>query len=80
MRRSKSEVFKDRLMQIGFSLLVIFLAFTPTWVYLLARFAFSPVFALTEIILFGVALYFLGALQIVFAIIGIICLIAFWEV
>lgn len=73
-KRSKFERFKKRLVFWIFFGGIIMATFIPTWLYLLARFAFSPDNALTEIFLLGVSLYFLGGLQIVFVIVGVIFL------
>ena len=74
---TKWERFKYRLARWGFSLAIIVIALIPTWIYLVVRLVFSPDNALTEILLFGVALYFLGAIQLVLLVLGIMLLVSF---
>lgn len=63
---------KQSLSAWFFSLIVIMIALIPTWLYLLARYVFNPDNALVEILLFGVALYFLGFLQFILIILALL--------
>ena len=69
----------DRFLQIIVSVVAVIVVLLPTWIYLLARLVISPDSPVTDILLFGVALYFLGGLQIFLGIIGLVFLYAVWN-
>lgn len=76
---NKIQSIKNYLVLWLTTIAILFVAFIPTWIYLLARFIFNPDNALVEIMLFGVSLYFLGALQIFAIIIAVIIVFTLWE-
>ena len=60
--------------KIGLSLVSMILALIPIGIYFLARFIFSPEGFWQELILFGVGIWALGTLQVLF-IAGWICIL-----
>ena len=68
---SSIDKIKDYAIKFGLSILIAAICLIPTWIYLVARFVFEPDNALVEIILFGVALYFLGAIQLILFVVGV---------
>lgn len=82
MKRSQMSMFnrfKERVLLSGLSLTVVIVALAPTWLYLSTRFLFDPESALVEILLFGVALYFMGVLQIILLIVALVAIVGIWE-
>jgi len=57
-----------------FSFCVLAIALLPTWLFLLVRHFATPQGFWQNIVLFGFSAYFLGGLQIIFLVIGIICI------
>lgn len=78
-QKSKFERLKDLLGLWGVTIAIFAIALIPTWVYLLARFLFNPDNALVEILLFGISLYFMGAVQIFALIIAVIIVVTLWN-
>jgi hypothetical protein len=63
------------LIKTSLSLLVLILCLIPTWIYLLADTLFEPNGFWQNLVLFGIGLYFLGALQLVLFFLFIVLLI-----
>ena len=51
----------------------------PTWVFLLGYYLLDPTGFWQKIVFCGVGLFFLGAIQVVLAIILLFCLVKIWE-
>lgn len=65
----------DVVSRILLGLIGTFVALIPTWLYLGARFVFSPNGFFQEVFLFGVGLWFLGGLQFIFLIALVVWLV-----
>ncbi|MEK7072546.1 MAG: hypothetical protein AAB969_03175 [Patescibacteria group bacterium] len=77
--KSKFERFKNLLCLWGISLTILAVALIPTWLYLLARFLLNPESGLVEVLLLGISLYFMGALQLIALIIGLTVIVIIWK-
>ena len=62
------------------SLVVTVVAFVPLWIYLGARWLFSPEGFWQEFFLFGVGVWMLVAAQICFLIVGLFLLVVIWVI
>lgn len=64
-----------KLVKVFLSLLAFVFCFIPTWIYLLVDALFEPNGFWQNIVLFGIGLYFLGALQLILFILFIVLIV-----
>ncbi len=61
------------------SLLAVLVALIPLWIFLLARLLFQPEGFWQNLVLTGLGIWLMGAIQLVFLVVLMFVLIAIWE-
>ena len=69
---------KDFLSKVILSIIGTLICLIPAWIYLLAKWIFSPEGFWQNFFLFGVGVYFLGFLQLVLLIVLVLWLLWIW--
>jgi len=70
--------WKDRLAQIGFTIICFGLAGIPTYFFLFLRSVLNPEGFWQKFLVYGVGMWFIGGLQLVLLIIAIVLVFKLW--
>ena len=70
---------KDTLVKHVFAGIIVILTLIPVWIFLLLKYLLNPEGFWQNLVTYGLGLFFLGSLQIVFIIFGIGLLFSLYE-
>ncbi len=74
----KKYSLKDRLFQVGFTIIVGIMAFIPAYFFLFLKSILSPEGFWQKFLVYGLGIWFLGAIQIVLIILALVLIIKVW--
>jgi hypothetical protein len=74
----KKHDWKDILIQVGFTIVCLALAGIPTYFFLFLKSILNPEGFWQKFLVYGMGIWFIGALQVVLLILAIILVVKFW--